>query len=398
MVNTQQIVVRTAQSGKDGIGIKLGKDKQEYSEVIVPRYFMPDMEKRVEDLTKDDKRKLKILVKAWKKYQNRVRTKNNGELRGEGINFDFDAALRLVQDFLEYGIYIEFEKTEIRSNHGKIDFPRTIKKCQPVILDEGPLYLPYITRTKKVADEDLVRNVQILVLNDISRKIGWLIGFNIQFPQVGIKEGINNSLISKLKMAKNNSYNTRKISLINYLIEYISMDSVVGTDDNRNLFVSVVHKFWEDVISEILGNVDHSTLDKIFYIRHRYINKKTGTVYKLARELNPLMPDAVLDENGEIVIIDAKYYDKRYLPENDDITKQFAYMRKAFGYYGATRQYRNIFVLPTDDYNHYSNRQAVFDPDIAMTDDLIPINVLYLNVSEAIDYYINSTNVSSVVL
>ena len=73
-------------------------------------------------------------------------------------------------------------------------------------------------------------------------------------------------------------------------------------------------------------------------------------------------------------------------------------MRKAFGYYGSTRQYRNIFVLPTDDYNHYSNRQAVFDPDIAMTDDLIPINVLYLNVSEAIDYYISSTNVSSVVL
>lgn len=100
---------------------------------------------------------------------------------------------------------------------GKIDFPRTIKKCRPIILDEGPLYLPYITRTKKIADEDLVRNTQILVLNDIAQRVGWLIGFNIHIPPTGIKSGLNKALISKLKMCKNNSYNTRKLKLIDFL-------------------------------------------------------------------------------------------------------------------------------------------------------------------------------------
>lgn len=103
---------------------------------------------------------------------------------------------------------------EILSNVGKIDFPRTIKKCRPTILDEGPLYLPYITRAKKIADENLVRNTQILVLNDIAKKVGWLIGFNIHIPPMGISAGLNKSLISKLKVAKNNSYNTRKLKLI----------------------------------------------------------------------------------------------------------------------------------------------------------------------------------------
>ena len=153
MVGIKNIVIRTAENGQDYTGIKLGKDASSYTEIIVPKYYMPDMDKSIDALTKDEKRTLKQLVKAWRKYQSRLKTKNNGEIEGTGINFDFDIVLKIVQDFLESGLYIEFERTEILSNVGKIDFPRTIKKCRPTILDEGPLYLPYITRAKKIADE-----------------------------------------------------------------------------------------------------------------------------------------------------------------------------------------------------------------------------------------------------
>lgn len=399
MIGTKNIVIRTAENGQDYTGIKLGKDNDAYTEIIVPRYYMPDMSKSVDNLTKDEKKKLKRLTKAWRKYQARLKTKNNGAVEGTGINFDFDVVFKLVQDFLESGLYIEFERTEKLSNVGKIDFPRTIKKCKPIILDEGPLYLPYITRTKKIADEDLVRNTQVLVLNDIAKKVGWLIGFNIHIPTTGINAGLNKSLVSKLKMAKNNSYNTRKLKLIDYLVQYLTMLDLIKNDDN-DLFVSAVYKFWEDMISDIVGNVDHSTLERIFYIRHRYINKRTGAVYRMPRDLNPLMPDAVYMDNENIIILDAKYYDKTSLPTNDDITKQFAYMRKAYGYYGVGYEYRNIFIMPTDDNYHYSNREAVFDadPHIIRSEDLVPIEVMYLNVTEVIENYISSTNISALVL
>lgn len=399
MVGIKNIIIRTAENGQDYTGVKLGKDASSSTEIIVPKYYMSDMSKPVEDLSKDEKRKLKQLVKAWRKYQARLKTKNNGTFEGTGINFDFDVVFKIVQDFLESGLYIEFERTEKLSNVGKIDFPRTIKKCRPIILDEGPLYLPYTTRTKKLADEDLVRNTQILVLNDIAKKVGWLIGFNIHIPPTGIKAGLNKSLISKLKMAKNSSYNTRKLKLIDYLVQYLTMLDLLGNDD-KDLFVSAVYKFWEDMIADIVGNVDHSTLERIFYIRHRYINKKTGAVYKMPRELNPLMPDAVYMDDDNIIILDAKYYDKVSLPTNDDITKQFAYMRKAYGYYGVGYEYRNIFVLPTDDNYHYSNREAVFDmdPHITRSEDLVPIEVMYLNVTEVIINYISSVNISASVL
>lgn len=399
MVGTKEIIIRTAENGQDYTGIKFGKNDNCDTEIIIPRYYMPEMRKSVDDLSKDEKRKLKQLAKAWKKYQARLKTKNNGVLIGTGINYDFDVVFKLVRDFLESGLYIEFEHTEKMSNVGKIDFPRTIKKCKPIILDEGPLYLPYITRTKKLADEDLVRNIQILVLNDIAKKVGWLIGFNIHIPQTGIKGGINKSLISKLKMAKNNSYNTRKLKLIDYLVQYLTMLDLLG-NDGKEIFVSVVYKFWEDMIADVVGNVDHVTLERIFYIRHRYINKRTGAVYRMPRDLNPLMPDSVYMDDEKIVILDAKYYDKYSFPTNDDITKQFAYMRKAYGYYGTGYDYRNIFVVPTDDSYHYSNRVAVFDsdPHISRTDDLIPIEVMYLNVTEVVKNYISSTNISASVL
>lgn len=399
MLGIKNIIIRTAENGQDYTGIKLAKDTSSSTEIIVPKYYMPDMNKPVDDLTKDEKRKLKQLTKAWRKYQARLKTKNNGIVEGSGINFDFDVVFILIQDFLESGLYIDFERTEKISNVGKIDFSRTIKKCRPIILNEGPLYLPYITRTKKIADEELVRNTQILVLNDIAKKVGWLIGFNIHIPPIGIKGGLNKSLVSKLKMAKNNSYNTRKLKLIDSLVQYLTMLDLVGNDENE-LFVSIVYKFWEDMIADTIGNVDHSTLDSIFYIRHRYVDRRTGAVYRMPRDLNPLMPDAVYMENNDIILLDAKYYDKMSFPTNEDITKQFAYMRKAYEYYGSSYDYRNIFVMPTDDNYHYSNRQAVFDvdPHITRTKDLVPIGVLYLNVSKVVECYVNSSNISATVL
>ena len=399
MIHTKNIIIRTTDNGQDYTGIRFGTDNNSDTEIIIPRYFMPEMNKPVENLSTEEKTKLKLLARAWTKYQKRLKTKNNGEQHGEGINYDFDVVFCLVRDFLESGLYLEFEKSEKLSNSGKIDFSRTMKKCRPLILDEGPLYLPYVTRTKKIADEDLVRNVQILVLNDIAKKVGWLIGFNIHIPQVGIKVGIDNALISKLKMVKNNSYNTRKITLINYLVQYLSMQNLVGTDD-KIIFVSIVHKFWETMIADVVGNVERNMLDKIFYVRHRYINKRTGAVYKEARELNPLIPDSVYMTGTDITILDAKYYDKYSLPNNHDITKQFAYMRKAFGYYGPAYTYRNIFIMPTDDCNHYSNKEIVFDVDPIITrkDDLIPIEIMYLNVTEVVKCYVNSLNISTSII
>ena len=45
MVGIKNIVIRTAENGQDYTGIKLGKDASSYTEIIVPKYYMPDMDK-----------------------------------------------------------------------------------------------------------------------------------------------------------------------------------------------------------------------------------------------------------------------------------------------------------------------------------------------------------------
>lgn len=398
MIRTRKIIVRTAENGREYLGIKLGSKEDEGTQIIIPKYFMPDFEKNIEDLNHDEKKALRNLVKAWQKYQKRVKTKNNGELKDAGINFDFDVVIQLIQDFLEYGLYVELEKHEISSNCGKPDFPRTIKRCTPVILDDGPVYMPYITKVKKIADEDLVRDIQVLVLNDIAKKVGWLLGFNIRLPQGGINISVNKSVIPKLKMAKSGSYNTRKLKLIDSLIGYISMASMKGVAADK-LFVSVVYKFWEDMISDVLGNVSRADLDRMFYVRHRYLDQKTGKISP-NHKMSPLMPDSVYKDESvkNIIILDAKYYRKGFLPQNDDITKQFTYMRKAYSVFGGSYKYRNIFVLPTEGSSHYSDLCAVFDEDVSAVDDLVPIEVLYLNVPLVVDNYIHSIDMSASVL
>ena len=288
MVANSSIIIRTVNNGQDYTGIKLSNNDKEPTEIIIPNYYMQEISKTIDSLTKEEKNKLKKLVKAWSKYQSKLRTANNGLGDYHASNFNFNVVFKLIQDFLENGLYIEFEHIEKMRSVGKINFPRTVKKCTPVILDENPLYLPYVTKVKKISDENMVRSAQILVLNDITKKIGWLLGFNIYIPLTNIRLSLDKSLVYKLKLIRNNSFNTRKLRLIDLVIQYITMLGL-SSDENNKLFVSTVYSFWEEMISDIIGNVSDSNLRRVFYIRHRYINKKDGRICKILgkKEIHP---------------------------------------------------------------------------------------------------------------
>lgn len=387
-----KIAIETVENGQGLMGIVFG-DK---TRIILPKYYMDNCEKTIGKLSSTERRKLKMIVRAWKKYQSRVSTKNNGSCLQDGANYDFDTVFRIVQDYIENGLYIEFEYVGKMRRNGKIEFSKTIKNCKPIVTEQGAVYLSYITKTKKISDEDLLRDVQTLVLNDIAATVGWLIGFNLKLPYEGINISLSKSTITKLKIAKRNSFNSRKIKLIEYLIKYITM--VAGDQPLGNeYFVSVAYKFWEDMITVTMGNVGNKELNRIFYIRHCYFNKKTG---KVVNVMDPLMPDAVYRNNQNLVILDAKYYNEGFLPQNNDITKQFAYMKKAYEYWRGTSitKYRNVFVLPTNKPHHYSDLQACFDENITSEKELMPIDVLYLNFEEMVENYLHTRNLFNLVL
>ena len=103
------------------------------------------------------------------------------------------------------------------------------------------------------------------------------------------------------------------------------------------------------------------------------------------------MPDSFYKDEKNIIIIDSKYYINNSLPDNNDINKQIIYMLKANGIFPNHENYSNCFILPTDlEQNETNNEriQAVLDLSIPNT-PMNSINVLYANVEELLNKYIN---------
>ena len=377
------IEVLSAESGRDKIGLIFADNTQ----IIVPSYYFDIKKKKVTELSKEEKNKIKRIILAWQKYQKRNKDLNYGIVEGEEQFYDYDLALEIVQDFIENGLYVEFESINKIRRCGKIEFPETIKRCKPLVTANGPVYLEYYTKLKKSVDQNILKNVQIQVLNEIAKLIGWMIGFNVHFDLKSRPTRLNKSTVSQLIQLRNTSFNSRKIQLINYLIKYIEMNSD-SSKDKENLVVATAYHFWEAMVSATIGNISRNRLKKVYYVRHAYTNKNNGSVMWQSK---PLMPDTIFETEKAIAVLDAKYYTNGNLPDNYDITKQFAYMDKAYSYFKQQkdeREFRNIMVLPTDQESRFSDLQIVFDPSIESTESKIPIELLYINFSEMLDAYL----------
>ena len=379
------IKIIEVENGDDKIGFFI--ENNEYN-IYIPKYYLSMNENEVEC-----KRKLRKMFKAWRKYQK----KNNSSLgkkyiKDNGI-FDINTAMLIIQDYVENGIFTEQEKIYKNTNIGKMNFKKTVDKCTPLYTKQGPIYLNYITNSKKENEENLLKQIQSFVLKDISDNIGWIIGFSYS-DIIPIKiETSNNYLLKKLLELKNESFNSRKLYLIQLLISYI--ESNINNENHKDgkVFIGMANLFWQDMINDVVGNVSKKDLEKYFYVRHAYTfenNKENAHI------LAALMPDSVYKDDKNIIIIDSKYYINNSLPDNSDINKQFIYMMKAVGVFPNYNNYLNCFVLPTNEKQKEKNSQAIFD--ISFNDTpLNTIQVLYANIEEILNNYINDEKNNSII-
>lgn len=376
-----KINIIEVENGNDKIGFNI--EDNNYN-IYIPKYYMKQNENEEES-----KLKIKKMFKAWNKYQ-----KKNNSLLGKkyikdnGI-FDINTAMLLIQDYVENGLFIEQEKVYENTNIGKMNFKKTLDCCTPLYTKQGPIYLKYITNSKKENEESIIKQIQSLILKDISNNIGWIIGFAYN-DIIHIKIDTNNNyMLKKLQELRDESFNSRKLYLIELLIKYIESNIATKDEEKGKIFIGMANLFWEDMINEVIGNVSKVDLEKYFYVRHAYTFENDNNNPLV---LSSLMPDSVYKDEKNIIIIDSKYYINNSLPDNNDINKQIIYMLKANGIFPNHANYSNCFILPTDSENDEINNeriQAVLDLSIPNT-PMNSINVLYANVEELLNKYINN--------
>lgn len=270
------------------------------------------------------------------------------------VQFPFQAYLSVIYDFYGRGYYKEREIQYNISKRGKIDWNRTIKTQKPYMQDNNAFYLDFVTKRNLINENELITLVHEYCVYDAFAKLGWLFTSSLPAkPRLKYNEKLFRRVITD-KLA--NTFNDKNRALFTHMLAIINY---LGDKDSNKEFRYGTYRFeyvWESMI------------DRVFGIKHKdkYYPKTTWCINGVNYEVNEsfenasLRPDTIMIHNGNIYVVDAKYYkygvyrSHGMLPKSTDINKQITYgeyiaeQEKFKEMHGDKYNVYNAFVMPFD--------------------------------------------------
>lgn len=292
------------------------------------------------------------------------------------VSFPIQAYRNVIEYYLDKGRYYADTETTYRiSDTGDIDWERTIKKCDPLVLMDSSgnnpsfMFQSHVRKHKTPQKNELITKIHKFCVYESFKKLGIIYTPLVpEKPDLEIvptdKAKIDSciNIIYQKRVEKKNDQDDKLFeSMINMLKYY-------GNDNDEKQYYFGTDKFehvWERLIDKVFGV---SKEEKQKYFPRAYwrvvVGKESG------KKQHPLEPDSIMilkSENGEneYYVLDAKYY--RFgitgsisnLPNSSDINKQITYGAFVKMKAGGKSPY-NAFIMP---YNKNDNLFGV-DSDL----------------------------------
>lgn len=369
-------------TGHDFVGVS--RNTEETIEITIP--YGVDLPDLIDSNDLDNMKFLKIYIKSIQKALSSKSVKSTLEDVASGIN-NPAAAVRIVNDYISYGEFIEFQEEENLSLNGKIDFRRTIEKIRPQYIDGSFVYDTYITKKKRVIHDSYVSLIQGNIINHFMQHGGdVLFGTKLK---VNVKPvNLDSTVIIKLRRELEQTFNSRKQNVIRWMIEYLSGVDISSDNKGKWQYAMIASSLWETMALAVFGNqikVNKSKYGKkySFYSISKKSIIKTGS---------PTQHDVIYEDQDNIFIIDAKMYgNQNSLLTEEVLGKQFGYYKEA-KIKEPSKRIINILLLPTIPEKHETEGfcdYIIEDPHVSATDDPDRIVFVYkCSANEMIkDYY-----------
>lgn len=274
---------------------------------------------RLSENDNDLKKDVLLLISTIATNTKKKESKLSKDSVFDHTTFPFQAYLYLIKDFYNRGYYTEKESNYITAKKGRIDWSRTIKQKKPIIQNGQASYLDFVVRKNEINDNYLITQIHEYCVYDSFVRIGWLFTSAIpQKPNIKFNYRLfKSTVISKMSQTFNDS-NRKLFSNMLAIIEQI------GGDNNRFDYKYGTYRFeyvWEKMI------------DKAFGIKEKdfYFPRTSWKINDVKYDNACLEPDSIMLWNGNIFVLDAKYYkygetgNVKDLPESTSINKQITY-------------------------------------------------------------------------
>lgn len=335
------------QENSDFVGLKFDEG---LPQVVFPRGYA--ISESDDELRKD----IIHLFSLMLKYKDNLSGNEENAFVGEQyLSFPLFSYQYIIQDFLRHGYYMEKEVRFATSTKGKVCWKRTIQQMRPQIDGHNAIYLDFVARNN-IVNTNFITKIHEYCVYESFKNLGWL--YTSSMPSKPAIPCDKKKFISVLSTELRNTNNDAKKKLFSCMINVInSSDELFNSTSKRAFGVERFEYIWEWLVDYVFGDSNkelffpHSTWDIITPNSTIKINP-------------PLEPDTIISHNGNIFVIDAKYYkygitfNPDHLPGTTSIQKQVTYaeyIEKQFN----TQKIYNAFVMPFDKKNETLNYKFV---------------------------------------
>ncbi len=341
--------------------------------VIYPKYIDNIIEDKNNSFSK-----FRQIIKVISKYKHRriqelLLTEGSAPEDGNKLAI----AIQLIEHFHHYGLYQTNLSLIETDGEGPILWEKTINELPVILSGKFPIYPNIYTENIHLDELNIVRQIQLAILFNISQEFEdtlGILGLYLDVEESSIISDLNDYtfLMDSLDKEFNQQFVTHQIELLHLLKMYLAIENKENSITKIELYgVPKFDKVWEDVCQLVYRNDLDETLaslkDKDVIIPDKYANeldtklknaieKPKWIVDNRDYEGSPLRLDVLSITKDEFHIYDAKYYlidiiDGKLVhnPGVNDVIKQYLY-QQLFAEFITKNDYKenikNTFIMP----------------------------------------------------
>lgn len=329
---------------------------------------------------------IRLLIDVFSRYEaeKKVHEEESKLLTGKyGSVKNIQSMIWMIEDYIENGIFIQRENLYNINGSQRINWSKTIKTQNPIIINNSPFYLDLVTKKHSINLQNSITLIHQYVIQESLKQLGWLFEYE-EVEDMCEAPFDDEQSIYILDLAIQQTFSDREMLLFNYLKSFI-----LGSNDNSEnsmyLFATqYFHWIWEHICLSLFSNNEEEVLSP----------PNPYWMVKGKKSLTSQIPDVMFRKEKAIYILDAKYYqvDKapQKLPGWKDLVKQMFYrhtllQQKEYSDYEIV----NIFLFPKD---HEDMISYLGYAGVEEQTDLGEIKGYIVSVTKAMELYVWKRN------
>ena len=341
-----------------------------------------------------------------------------------------DEAVFFVADYLQNGEYPANPVVRESGELGDIDWDRTIGEKTPWLIGESLVYLDPVHTYVEADDSNFCQSLHLAIVSDCFRflkstGIAEAIGIGSWPPSETklVDFGSPSYVLAKLRSEKQVQFDDRRLRLLNLMEKHLERSISLRSFDDFGFFGTEHFEIvWETLCAHAFDNqrdmpiarclpnavlperAQHLTTNSTM---KDLIGRPTWSIYdgpiafeqESAGKLNPDVVTIHYEKGACLAILDAKYYTLSISghtvanqPGVEDIVKQHAYQMALQDFARVNNlQMQNALLFPTGGRTRIAGSVHYDVLSDFANKKLIPIAVVFVNMSDIIDFYLTGS-------